>query len=91
MWEKQKYYLSKNKSILLVNWQTNCTGLVGKIKIQYAIMSVYQNLASVASSVADPGCLSRIPDPGFYPSRISDPKTVTKESGEKKFVIVLFL
>ncbi len=24
-------------------------------------------------SVADPGCLSRIPDPDFYPSRISDP------------------
>jgi len=25
------------------------------------------------SSVADPGCLSRIPDPDFSPSRISDP------------------
>jgi hypothetical protein len=25
-----------------------------------------------ASSVADPGCLSRIPDPDFYPSRIPD-------------------
>jgi hypothetical protein len=24
-------------------------------------------------SVADPGCLSWIPDPDFYPSRISDP------------------
>ncbi len=24
-------------------------------------------------SVADPGCLSRIPDPGFFPSRIPDP------------------
>jgi hypothetical protein len=23
-------------------------------------------------SVADPGCLSRIPDPDFYPSRIPD-------------------
>jgi hypothetical protein len=34
------------------------------------------------SSVADPGCLSRIlifTDPG---SRISDPKTATKERGE---------
>ncbi len=31
----------------------------------------------------DPGCLSRIPDPDFYPSRISDPKTATKERGEK--------
>jgi hypothetical protein len=31
-------------------------------------------------SVADPGCLSRIPDP----------KTATKERDEKKFVIKLF-
>jgi hypothetical protein len=35
--------------------------------------------------VADPECLSRIPDPDFYPSRIPDPKTVTKERGEKNF------
>jgi hypothetical protein len=34
------------------------------------------------NSVADPGCLSRIPDPDFYPSRIPDPKTATKEMGE---------
>jgi hypothetical protein len=33
------------------------------------------------SSVADPGCLSRIPDLG---SRIPDPKTGTKERDEKK-------
>jgi hypothetical protein len=44
------------------------------------------------SSVADPGCLSRIlilpiPDPG---SRILDPKTATKERGEKKFVVIPF-
>jgi hypothetical protein len=44
------------------------------------------------SSVADPGCLFRIPDPDFYPSRsrIPDPKTATKERGEKKFVIIPF-
>jgi hypothetical protein len=41
------------------------------------------------SSVADPGCLYRIPDPDFYPSQIPDPKTVTKEKGEKKIVIIL--
>jgi hypothetical protein len=52
--------------------------------------------------VADPGCLSRIPDPDFYPSRIPifthpgsripDPgsKTATKERGEKKFVVTNF-
>ncbi len=36
------------------------------------------------SSVADPGCLSWIPDPDFYQSRIPDPKTAKKERGEKK-------
>ncbi len=45
-------------------------------------------------SVADPGCLSRIPDPDFYPSRIPglgsripDPKTATKERGEKNLLL----
>jgi hypothetical protein len=40
---------------------------------------------------------SRIPDPDFYPSRIPDlgsripdPKTATKERGEKKFVVISF-
>jgi hypothetical protein len=42
------------------------------------------------TSVADPGCLSRIPDPDFYPSRIPDPKTATKERGEKKFDVIPF-
>jgi hypothetical protein len=42
------------------------------------------------SSVADPGCLSRIPDPDFYPSRIPDPKTATKERGEKKIDVIPF-
>jgi hypothetical protein len=58
------------------------------------------------TSVADPGCLSRIPDPDFYPfripdprsriqdlgsgSRIPDPKTATKERGEKKLVVKPF-
>jgi hypothetical protein len=49
------------------------------------------------SSVADPGCLSRIPDPDFYPSRIPDPgsgipdpKTATKERGENFFFCQTF-
>jgi hypothetical protein len=33
---------------------------------------------------------SRIPEPDFYPSRIPDPTTVTKEEG-KKFVVLPFL
>jgi hypothetical protein len=43
---------------------------------------------TLMNSVADPGCLSRIlifTHPG---SRIPDPKTATKERGEKKFVIL---
>ncbi len=44
----------------------------------------------VPDSVADPRCLSRDPDPDFYPSRILDPKTATKERGEKKFVVIPF-
>jgi hypothetical protein len=39
-------------------------------------------------SVADPGCLSRIPDPDFYPSRIQ--KQYQKREMKKKFVIILF-
>jgi hypothetical protein len=31
-----------------------------------------------------------IPDPDFYPSWIPDPKTATKERGEKKFVVITF-
>jgi hypothetical protein len=44
-----------------------------------------------AGSVADPGCLSRIPDPDFYSFRIPDPKTATKERGEKKLFVKPFL
>jgi hypothetical protein len=42
------------------------------------------------SIVAHPGCLSRIPDPAFYLSRIPDPKTATKERGEKMFCHIFF-
>jgi hypothetical protein len=42
------------------------------------------------ASVADPGCLSRIPDPDSYPSRIPDPKSASKERDEKKFVVITF-
>jgi hypothetical protein len=40
---------------------------------------------SVSASVAD-----RIPDPDFYPSRIPDAKTATKERGGKKWCHTLF-
>ncbi len=32
-----------------------------------------------------------IPDPDFYPSRISDPKIVMKDRGEKKIFVNFFL
>jgi hypothetical protein len=31
-----------------------------------------------------------IPDPDFYPSRIPDPKSATKERGEKRIVVIHF-
>jgi hypothetical protein len=49
----------------------------------------------VFGSVADPGCLSWIPDPDFLPIpdlgfRITDLKTSTKERGEKNLLSHLF-
>jgi hypothetical protein len=43
--------------------------------------------------VADPGCLSRIPDPDFYPSGIRDPgsKNSNKREGLKKICCYNFL
>jgi hypothetical protein len=35
------------------------------------------------SSVAVPGCLSRIPDPDFCPSRISDPESKISKKEER--------
>ncbi len=37
----------------------------------------------VTVSVADPGCLSRIPDPDFYPSRILDPGSRIPDLGSR--------
>ncbi len=42
----------------------------------------------IPTSVADPGCLSRIPDPDFYPSRIQ--KQQQKRGVKKKFVVITF-
>jgi hypothetical protein len=38
------------------------------------------------SSVADPGCLSRIPDPDFHPSRIPDPRSRIQKQQQKRGV-----
>jgi hypothetical protein len=34
----------------------------------------HKGLSTLVSSVADPGCLSRMPDPNFFPSRIQGQK-----------------
>jgi hypothetical protein len=61
------------------------------------INKIYFSVFNENRSVADPRCLSRIPDPDFYTSRIPDPgsripdpKTVTKVRGEIFFFIILF-
>jgi hypothetical protein len=63
------------------------------VKLQHGIFSSLRQ--SLRSRVADPGCFSQIPDPDFYPSRISHPaskKLATKERGErKKLVVHLFV
>jgi hypothetical protein len=41
-----------------------------------------KNCSSV-TSVADPGCLSRIPDPDFYPTRIPDPGSRISDPGSR--------
>ncbi len=53
----------------------------------------HTSYTQLSCSGANPGCLSRIPDPDFYPSRIPDPvsKTGTKERGEKIVVIPFFI
>jgi hypothetical protein len=53
-------------------------------------MEKIEKAISVSNSVADPGCLSRIPDPDFYPSRIPDPTTAPKEEGEFFVFVLLF-
>ncbi len=60
-------------------WQTSGAALVLR---RWALFSFFCDVISVA----DPGCLSRIPDPDFYPSRISDPgsKNSSKREGWKK-------
>ncbi len=61
------------------------------------LLCSYSRLSSainiIMNSVADPGCLSRIPDPDFYPSRISDPgsKNSNKREGWKKISCHNFL
>ncbi len=70
----------------LLNEITYDLFLTGWNEINY-VYSVSSSLCSrlclATRSVADPGCLSLIPDPDCDPSRIPDPTKPTKEEGEK--------
>ncbi len=57
------------------------------------LFSTGLNLFHHLCIVADLGCLSRISDPDFYPSRILDPgsQNSNKREGGKKFVIIPLL
>ncbi len=54
------------------------------------IDTVFDLETLLVSSVADPGCLSRIliftPDPDFYPSRIPDPGSRIQKQQQKREV-----
>jgi hypothetical protein len=80
--------VASRASIFFLVFKKKYTGIGFKViwigMIQHSLDSQTQNTCCVA----DPGCLSRIPDPDFLPipdpgSRIPDPKTATKERGEK--------
>jgi hypothetical protein len=43
-------------------------------------------IGTLINSVADPGCLSRIPDPDFYPSRIPDLGSRIQKQQQKRGV-----
>ncbi len=58
--------------------EKNCENLMKKEKNCENLMKMF------VFSVADPGCLSLIPDSDIYPWQIPDPKTATKEKCEKK-------
>ncbi len=63
----------------------------------YCVSRLYRviHLEGHNYSVADPGCLSRIPDPDFYPSRIPDlgsriPKQQQKRGLKNFFLVIPF-
>jgi hypothetical protein len=45
----------------------------------------------VKISIADPGCLSRIPDPDFFPFQNPDPITTTRVGKNKLIVFLTYL
>ncbi len=93
LWEVCKIFVSLNSNRNTINAVTT-NGFFSRSAVRSpepqragngAFWRIFHWIAELSTSVADPGCLSRIPDPDFYPSRIPDPKTATKDRGEKNF------
>ena len=92
--------ITKNESQLIAsalraNYSKMFSGMIRKFSMLSLPFCV--TIKVPVPSVADPGCLSRIPDPDFYPSRIPDPgsripdpKTATKDRGEKNSFVKPF-
>jgi len=89
--------------IFSYNLPTGTLSSVSKIKFFAKIFvkilfctHYFSPLNTFMSSVADPGCLSQIPDPDFYPSRIPDlgsriQKQQQKRGVKKDLLSYLFL
>ncbi len=56
-----------------------CTENYRKVGYRFNSIDLQKYTVGVVRSVADPGCLSRISDPYFYPSWTPDPKSATKK------------
>ena len=76
----------KSYHTLKINKKMSCENPSGWLGFGFGNQQKVINLVSVA----DPGCLSWISDPHFFPSRIPDPKTATKKRGEKIFFVIPF-
>ncbi len=76
------------KDPILSSSTVNAWGNFSLVQLFYQCVDVQKDFSNC--SVANPGCLSRIPDPDFYPSRIPDPKTATNERGKKNYLSYLF-
>jgi hypothetical protein len=61
------------------------------VPVRYVIKDEFDHFEATLQIYSVPGCLSRIPDPDLQLSRISDPKTATKEKGEKKVFLIFGL
>ena len=71
--------ISKGFATLLFKYMSE----LPKSTIRKYKMKTFNWITMVTGSVADPGCLSRIPDPDFSPSRIPDPGSRISDPGSR--------